>query len=106
MSNFQGSLPIQGSNSKMVHQVDDIEHGKKSVSSRSTGAIQQSIDSLLDLLNPALRIVLVLVVRFTLEIGNVIHAQDLLNILSNLSLSIVTEDSIRGTFLANKSSRV
>jgi hypothetical protein len=81
--------------------VDDIEHGEKPVSSRSTGAIQQSIDSLLDLLNPVLSIVLVLVVRFTLEIRNAIHAQDLLNILSNLSLSVVTEESIRGTFLAN-----
>ncbi len=81
--------------------MDDIEHGEKPVSSRSTGAIQQSIDSLLDLLNPVLSIVLVLVVRFTLEIRNAIHAQDLLNILSNLSLSVVTEESIRGTFLAN-----
>jgi mannose/fructose/N-acetylgalactosamine-specific phosphotransferase system component IID len=85
----------------MVYQVDDIEHGKKPVSSRSTGAIQESIDSLLDLLNPALSIVLVLVVRFTLKIGDAVHAQDLLNILSNLSLSVVTEESISGTILAN-----
>jgi hypothetical protein len=87
----------------MVHQIDDIEHGKKPESSRSSSPIQESIDGLLDLLNLALSIVvLVLVVRFTLEVGDAVHAQNLLNILSNQSLGIVTEESIRGTFLANK----
>jgi hypothetical protein len=87
----------------MVHQIDDIEHGKKAESSRSSSSIQQSINSLPDILNPALSIVLVLVVSFTLEVrSDAIHAQNLLNLLSNLSLDIVTMESISGTFFANK----
>ena len=51
----------------------------------------------LTFLNAAVGGVLVLVVRFTLEISNGIHTKNLMDSMANLSLGVVTEQGGGGT---------
>ena len=96
-SRFNGSDTVKGIGSHVVEKKDDIRKAKEPKGGRGAGTIHDTAADAFDIPNLAFGKVLVLVLRFALEVLDLVKAKDVTNASADLDLCIVGEEAVGGT---------
>jgi hypothetical protein len=99
---LDGCKAAKGGRGKVVHEEDDIEKAEKPELGRGTRTIHDSIGEAFGIANLALGKVLVLLMRFALEIFDSVESKDVQNAFATLGLGIVGEKAVRSTMFADE----
>ena len=89
---FDRCAPTKTFYSHMVEKLDNIEDAKEPKSGRCASAVHDEMSEATNFLNTSFSIVLMLMVRFTLVIADMVHAQDIFDTTTNLDFGIIAEE--------------